>query len=205
MMCVLFGELIRLWANGYVGHMKVNWTEHERGQPKIGRLITAGPYAFIRHPLYFGSLLIGLGVLVIAGNGWLALVAPVLLVMVYRRKVIEEEEALHHERLQEFEPYQRAVPRWLPTWRRYPQRHGQWSWQGILASKELKTLAWVVILLVLLFFRTELIQRHQSLLQKHQIERLFLLGTLIVLMLGDGFVELLRLRARRTTTSARVE
>ena len=50
---VLFGELMRLWANGYVGHRKVNWTNHEQGQPKIGHLVTAGPYALIRHPLYF--------------------------------------------------------------------------------------------------------------------------------------------------------
>ena len=191
---VLLGELTRLWANGYVGHMKVNWTNHEQGQPKIGRLITAGPYAFIRHPLYFGSLLIGLGVLIIAGNPWLALAAPVVFVMVYRQKMVEEEETLRHEWPQEFERYQRAVPRWLPTWRRYPQRHGRWSWQGLLASKELRTLAWAVVLVILLFFREELIQKHHSLLQKHPVEHLLLLGILIMLMLGDGLVEFLRLR-----------
>ena len=200
---VLFGELIRLWANGYVGHVKVNWTDHEQGQPKIGHLITAGPYAFIRHPLYFGSLLIGLGILVIAGNLWLVLVAPAVFILVYRRKMVEEEETLRYEWPQEFEQYQRAVSRWLPTWWRYPRRHGQWSWRGILASKELRTLAWVVILLILLCFREELIQKHHSLLQKHPIEHLFLLGVLMMLMLGDGLVELLRLRARRTAIHSR--
>jgi len=192
---VLLGELIRLWADGYVGHVKVNWTHPVQGQPKIGHLITAGPYAFIRHPLYLGSLLIGLGMLVIAGNPWLALVASAVFIIVYRRKMVEEEETLRHEWPGEFEPYQRAVPRWLPSWRRYPRRNGQWRWQGILASKELRTLAWVVVLLILLFFREELIQRHRSLLQKHWIEHLFLLGLLIALMLADAIVELLRRRA----------
>ena len=205
MVFVLVGELIRLWANGYVGHVKVNSTEQERGQPKIGRLITAGPYAFIRHPLYFGSLMIGLGVLVIPGNFWLAVVAPVIFVLVYRRKMIEEEGTLRHEWPQEFEQYQRAVPRWLPTWRRYSQRNGQWSWQGILASKELKTLAWVVILLILLFFRMDLIQQHRSLLQKHPIEHLVLLGMLLTLMLSDGLVELLGRGTRRTAIRSRCE
>ena len=190
---VLFGELIRLWANGYVGHVKVNWTDREQGQRKIGHLVTAGPYAFIRHPLYFGSLLIGVGMLVIAGNPWVLLVAPAAFILVYRRKMAEEEATLSHEWPQEFERYQGAVPRWVPTWRRYPQRHGQWSWRGILASKELRTLAWVVILLILLFFRAELIQRRHALLQKHAMEHLCLLWIVILLAVGGGLVELFRL------------
>ena len=58
----LSGEALRLWANGYVGHRKVNATARGPQDPKIGRLITAGPYAFVRNPLYVGSFLIGLGV-----------------------------------------------------------------------------------------------------------------------------------------------
>ena len=195
--CVLLGELIRLWANGYVGHVKVNRTPPAQGQAKIGHLVTAGPYAFIRHPLYLGSLLIGLGLLVIAGNPWLALVASAAFLVVYRRKMVEEEETLRHEWPVEFALYQEAVPRWLPSWRRYPQRNGRWNWQGILASKELRTLAWVVVLLILLFFREELVQRHRSLLQKHGVEHLFLLGLLIALVLADAVVELRRHRPGR--------
>ena len=44
------GLLLRFWANGYAGHAKVNWTQKWRGDRKIGRLVTAGPYAFVRHP-----------------------------------------------------------------------------------------------------------------------------------------------------------
>ena len=192
MVFVLFGELIRLWANGYVGHAKVNWTDHEQGQPKIGCLITAGPYAFIRHPLYFGSLLIGFGILVIAGNPWLMLMAPMVFILIYRRKMVEEEETLRHEWSQEVEPYQRMVPRWLPTGWRYPHRSGHWSWQGILASKEPKTSAWVGILLILLFFRMELIQNRHRLLQPHGSEHVCLLGLLVVLIVVDGIFELAR-------------
>ncbi len=51
---IVAGEAIRCWANGYVGQSKVN-------QGGSGRLITAGPYAFVRHPLYLGTFLIGSG------------------------------------------------------------------------------------------------------------------------------------------------
>ena len=195
---VLLGELIRLWANGYVGHLKVNRTD-EPGQPKIGRLMTGGPYAFIRHPLYFGSLLIGFGMLIIAGNPWLAVVATIAFIVVYRRKMVEEEETLRHEWPQEFAAYERAVPRWWPTWRRYPQRQGLWSWQGILASRELRTLAWVVILLVLLFFREEIVQKHGALFQKHPMKHMVLLGVLAVSVLGDGLIEVRRRTKNRAS------
>jgi len=41
------GMTIRLWASGFI--------------VKDKQLATSGPYAFVRHPLYVGNLLIGLG------------------------------------------------------------------------------------------------------------------------------------------------
>jgi|GEM_PF-336534 len=192
MAIVLLGELVRIWANGYVGHMKVNQTN--QGQAKIGHLITGGPYAFIRHPLYFGTLLIGLGMLVIAGNPWLALLTPAVFFMIYRHKMREEERTLRNEWPGEFDAYQRAVPRWWPTWRRYAG-YGQWSWKGILASKEIKTFAWVGVALILLFFREELFQERESLLGDHAVEHLWLIGLLIALVVCDGIMELWRSRS----------
>ncbi len=199
---VICGELIRLWANGYVGHVKVNWTEHERGRQKIGRLITAGPYAFIRHPLYFGTFLIGAGILIIVGSFWFGVVVPILFLLIYRRKIEEEETTLCHEWPEEFERYRQVAPRWLPTWNRYPHRDGQWNWEGIVTSKEPKTLAWVIVLLVLLFFREHLIQMRQTFLQKHGIEHVCILGLLVAAILGDTVFEIVLHRTQSLTGSA---
>lgn len=49
------GLIIRLWAVGYLGKDKGS------GQPE--KLITAGPYRLIRHPLYLANGLIILGLL----------------------------------------------------------------------------------------------------------------------------------------------
>ena len=198
---VLLGEAVRLWANGYVGHRKVNWTQHWRNDPKIGQLITGGPYAFVRHPLYFGTFLIGAGFCVAMGNLWLSALALAFFLLVYRRKMAEEEITLRHEGGAVFERYQRVVPRWFPTGRQYAQRHGVWSWQGILASRELKTLAWVIVLLIALYFREELLRREPLFAGGHETKRILLLALMVGLMLSDGIYELIR-RIRRHRVQA---
>jgi len=192
---ILMGLAVRFWANGYVGHVKVNQTG--RSSPKIGRLITAGPYAYVRHPLYFGSFLVGLGFCVIVGSWWFLALGLAALLVVYRRKVDEEEAVLHHEWAQEFERYKKAVPLWLPIGRRYPRGQGQWSWQGIAASKEIKTVVWVTVFLIVLYFWEEVFEEHEALLGKHWAWRLFLLAALLILVVGDGAFELRRRRQKR--------
>ncbi|MBI2104323.1 MAG: isoprenylcysteine carboxylmethyltransferase family protein [Candidatus Omnitrophica bacterium] len=189
------GMGIRLWANGYVGHVKVNWTQKWRGDAKVGTLITAGPYAYIRHPLYFGSLLIAVGVLVIVGRLWLSLIALGSLLIVYHRKIVREEALLRDEWGPVYARYQQAVPRYWPTWRHYAERRSQWSWKGILASKELKTVAWTAILVVGLYFWEELTREHEFLPAGEPLEylkHLALLAAAVMLMAADGLFELTR-------------
>ncbi|MBI3319560.1 MAG: isoprenylcysteine carboxylmethyltransferase family protein [Candidatus Omnitrophica bacterium] len=199
---VLLGEGLRLWANGYVGHVKVNVTQKRLGEAKIGRLITAGPYAFVRHPLYLGTFLIGTGFCVVVGNVWFGIAALAFFLIVYRRKMAQEEALIHEEWGAAYEAYHAAVPRWLPTWRRYSMREGRWSWQGVSASKEFKTLSWIIVLLLLLYFRMEWIQEGESFLAKHWLKSVCLLGLLVVLVLLDGCVGLIRWRAKFMTRTA---
>ena len=201
---VLLGEIVRLWANGYVGHVKVNWTQKWRDDPKIGQLITGGPYAYVRHPLYLGTFLIGVGFCIIVGNVWLALVALGFFLMIYRRKMTQEEAILLDEWRDAFERYRQAVPRWLPTGRRNPHPHGQWSWQGIRASKELKTFVWVLVLLIGMYFRGELLNEHESFLHHHGFKHVLLLALMVILILSDVTYELVH-RWRRRQSRAIVQ
>lgn len=187
---VLLGEALRVWANGYVGHLKVNWTQPWRGDAKIGQLITAGPYAHVQHPLHLGTFLLGLGFCIIVGSGGLALAALLFYVIVYQRKMQQEERILQAEWGGTFARYQVAVPQWVPTWRRYADRTGRWSRRGIAASRELKTLIWVIVLIVLLYFREEVVQEHESLTDS--LKHIVLLAALVLLMLGDGVFEVVR-------------
>jgi len=194
---VLLGALVRVWANGYVGHAKVNWTQKWRGDPKIGSLITAGPYAFVRHPLYVGTLLIGGGFCLIAGNVWFSFAALGFFLIVYRRKMAEEEELLHGEVGTPYLIYQAAVPRWLPGWGRYPNRQGRWSWQGIVRSREWKTLIWVFIVILALYFRGEIFQEQDWFAPDERLKRVILIASGLALMLTDVTIDLIARRKRR--------
>ena len=194
---VLLGALLRFWANGYVGHVKVNWTQKWRGDAKIGRLVSAGPYVFVRHPLYLGTFLIGAGFCVMVGDLWLALAALAFFLIVYRRKMTEEETMMRDELGEAFDAYQRLVPRWLPTGRRYPHPEGAWSWQGILASKELKTMIWLVVFSILLYLREEFVQEHEFFSGRKWARHAVLLGIAAALIAWDAVSELRRRRAKR--------
>jgi len=189
---IVLGELLRVWADGYVGHVKVNWTQKWRGDQKIGSLVTGGPYAFVRHPLYLGTFLIGAGFCVIGGNLWVSAGALVFFLTVYRRKMVKEEALIVDELGAPYLAYQAAVPRWLPTLRRYPDRHGRWSWQGIRASKEWKTVIWITVLLIVFYFREEFLQEREFLPPKDRVKDVMLLGLLVLLVAVDGTYELAR-------------
>lgn len=190
----LLGEAVRLWANGYVGHVKVNWTD--KAEPKKGTLITAGPYAYVRNPLYVGTFLVGLGFCVVVRNVWWVAGGIVLFVMLYRRKAIREAELIQGEWGDVYAAYQRAVPAWFPSLRRYPDRQGRWSWKGIAASKEPKTLIWVIVGLIALYFREELWQQQEPFAPDNVVKRVALAVVLVSLMATDGILELRR-RAKR--------
>jgi len=119
----------------------------------------------------------------------------------YVNKIRQEESLLAQECGEAYARYRQAVPAYWPTWRRYADRQGQWSWEGIAASKELKTLAWVVVLIILLYFREELIEEHESLFQEHAGRRIGLLAVMVLLIASDGIYELIRRWKRRAGKS----
>jgi len=76
-------------------------------------VIDSGPYRWIRHPAYAGSLLTVLGILLCATN-WLTLacLAPVLVGYGYRIAI--EESALAHDIGQPYREYVRRTKRLIP-------------------------------------------------------------------------------------------
>jgi len=163
--------------------------------------VTAGPYAYVRHPLYLGTFLIGGGFCLIAGHLWVSAAALGLFLTIYRRKMAQEEALLRDEVGTPYIVYQAAVPRWLPTWQRYPNRQGRWSWPGIVASKEWKTLIWVVVVIIALYLREEIVQEREFFPPGEWLKHALLLMTGLLLMLMDGTVELLTRRKRTLAPS----
>jgi protein-S-isoprenylcysteine O-methyltransferase Ste14 len=76
----LCGELLRIWAAGHL---------------EKGREVTiSGPYRLTRHPLYFGSTLIGIGLVVAAANVTVAAIVIAYLAVTLTAAIRTEEAHL---------------------------------------------------------------------------------------------------------------
>ncbi len=80
---------------------------------KNTEVTASGPYAYVRNPLYLGSLLVAAGFAVAARDWWVAAGMLVFFLAVYL-PVILSEEAWLRANFPEFEEYARRVPRLWP-------------------------------------------------------------------------------------------
>jgi protein-S-isoprenylcysteine O-methyltransferase Ste14 len=96
---VAVGLGIRAIASGYVR--------------KNEDLITTGPYAYTRNPLYLGSIVIALG-FALSARSWIVLAVLFVMFLGIYLPVIRGEEAFLRERFPGFAEYERRVPRLLP-------------------------------------------------------------------------------------------
>ena len=76
------------------------------------RLLTTGPYARSRNPMYLGWGLLHLGSALLTGSGWLLASAPPAMMAVHHA-VLGEERRLEQQFGDEFARYRAAVPRYL--------------------------------------------------------------------------------------------
>jgi protein-S-isoprenylcysteine O-methyltransferase Ste14 len=76
------------------------------------QLITRGPYAYIRHPMYLAVILACWGGLLLYHTWTMLLFAVMMLGLLYRAR--REEEALRLLFGEEWEVYKRGVPGWFP-------------------------------------------------------------------------------------------
>jgi protein-S-isoprenylcysteine O-methyltransferase Ste14 len=113
---MLGGELIRMWG---VAHAGGATRTRNVGAPM---LVTSGPFARTRNPLYIGNALIYVGVVFLAGGLWYWIpVALGFCALQYGLIVSLEENTLVDLFGPEYEFYRRSVPRWMP-------RVVPWSW-----------------------------------------------------------------------------
>ena len=60
------------------------------------KLVSTGLYGFVRHPMYFGALILMVGIPLALGSYWgLAMIIPCLIVLALR--ILDEEKMLHQE------------------------------------------------------------------------------------------------------------
>ncbi|HLI62954.1 MAG TPA: isoprenylcysteine carboxylmethyltransferase family protein [Terriglobales bacterium] len=85
---------------------------------KDRELTTTGPYAYVRNPLYLGSILIGVGFAIAARDLWVAVALVVFFLAIYV-PVIRGEECYLRSRFPAYADYTRRVPSLLPRTLRF--------------------------------------------------------------------------------------
>ena len=119
--------------------------------------ITAGPYAWVRHPLYLANFLLGLGIVLV--TGWWPIVTVYVLVFLPLHFVIARSEEVHLIQLygRTYEDYLRSVPAILPwkrfTGTRYGSRSGFKLEKGKEGLKVVGYLAGVAAILMVKYWR----------------------------------------------------
>jgi protein-S-isoprenylcysteine O-methyltransferase Ste14 len=143
LLLVLLGLGLRALASGFAGR-------HTRTADIEGpSLITGGPYAFVRNPIYFGSMVLGLGVVGLVGS-WVFLIPyGMVFALFYFCIIPAEEQFLLRTFGDQYQSYCDNVPRFFPRIRPWSKAGPVgFDWKSALGE-------WRVVLAVvgiLLFF-----------------------------------------------------
>jgi protein-S-isoprenylcysteine O-methyltransferase Ste14 len=147
------GELVRCWAVGYTG---VTTRGDAVSAPE---LVTAGPYAYVRNPLYVGNFVTAAGYAIAftgknSATARAALIAGSLAAMcgIYATIVPHEERFLRSQFGEAFERYCERVPPVIPATKPMPEGAGQWR-PSVIKEAESKTFLTFGAMLIVLALR----------------------------------------------------
>ncbi len=134
----LLGLLLRAWAAGHLA--------------KNENLATSGPFAYIRNPLYLGTLLTAAG-LVIAAREWLlVLIFGVVFLAVYLPAIELEEQHLRNL-FPAYAAYAARIHRFLPV-AKWPGPPIPFSWPLYRRNEEYKALGGFLLALAWLVWKS---------------------------------------------------
>lgn len=101
----LFGFLFRIAARGYKAEKS----------PYGETFIKDGPYRLVRNPMYLGTLLIGIGVVLVLIKLWLSVIFLASYFFIYIPQIKKEEDYLLKKFGEEYKNYCKTVPRYFPS------------------------------------------------------------------------------------------
>ena len=149
---LLLGELIRMWSVSYAGG--------ETRTTNVGApsLCTAGPYGYVRNPIYVGNMLMYLGIVIIAGSPnvtLMALTTMTFFIIQYSLIISLEEQKLDQLFGSEYVNYKKNVRAIFPRFTKWKTDDNRIPLSfGRLLKTEKRTLQNVAFILTLIIVRT---------------------------------------------------
>ncbi len=105
---MVLGEAWRIWGVATAG------TVTRRRSREVEKLVSHGPFAWSRNPLYVGNFSIWMGVITLSGVLWFLPVAVLIFAVEYYYIVRYEEGVLETIFGAEYLAYKARTPRWFP-------------------------------------------------------------------------------------------
>lgn len=135
------GMVIRMWASGYVMKNK--------------QLATSGPYAFVRHPLYVGNILLLVGFSVASTLWWSYPLMLALLWFYYPPTISYEDNKLRGIFGEEWEAWAKNIHALIPTFgARAGSVRSSWSFKkSLMQNAEPVIVVYLIGCLYLLYTR----------------------------------------------------
>jgi protein-S-isoprenylcysteine O-methyltransferase Ste14 len=133
----LLGLLLRGWAAGHLA--------------KNRELATSGPFAYVRNPLYLGTLITAAGLVVAVRGIWLALLFAAVFLLVYLPAIELEEQHLRVI-FPGYAEYAAKISRFLPL-AKWPGARSPFSWALYRRNEEYKALAGFLLAVAWLMWR----------------------------------------------------
>ncbi|MFH1519475.1 MAG: isoprenylcysteine carboxylmethyltransferase family protein [Candidatus Omnitrophota bacterium] len=172
---IIAGLLLRLWANSYA--------------IKLDKLTTSGPYGYVRHPLYLGTMFLVVGFVIMLKAYYIGISFIILMTVVYYRTIKKEEVMLEEKFKDTFIRYKKKVPAIFPTI--FPYREGEkwsFSFRRLIKSQEYKTFLWVTIFMIAFHLKDEMLIEHETV----DVKILILFVSAFILGMFDFIGEIIR-------------
>jgi protein-S-isoprenylcysteine O-methyltransferase Ste14 len=119
---------------------------------KNEQIANRGLYGMVRNPLYFGSLLLLVGINVIIANPVAWVVSLLLFLITYIPTILGEEAGLARAFGEQWEAYKRSTPRLIPNPLKLGElRHIRWNARQWYKNHEHNTVLAALVILALLY------------------------------------------------------
>ena len=138
---VLDGLLIRLYASGFVYKNK--------------ELSTSGPYAYVRHPLYTGNILILIGISLASGCISAFVISIIFFWFYYPAAIEYEDRKLKSLFPDSWDSWSQQTPALVPKFKFNRLNLAEWSWEKSL-KKNYEPVIFAFVLLWLIFLANRL-------------------------------------------------
>jgi protein-S-isoprenylcysteine O-methyltransferase Ste14 len=137
---IVAGEAFRLAGVAAAG------TTTRRRSRNVQRLVTHGPFAWSRNPLYNGNFLVWVGFVVLSGVMWFLPIAMLLFAAQHSLVVRYEEGVLETTFGRAYLEYRLKTPRWVPS-RPVEPVPGELNWHEAFTSEISTFLVYLVLIL----------------------------------------------------------